>query len=440
MNFESVILQLILLLLIPISYIYIFKELRHPGFLYLLVWSVDLILLNANFINYTSIEINASFYMFFASSLFIIASLVSSTITKKILQNTNEVSIFIKQDSLKMQNTFNVASIIGIIGIIVSLIYYDTNFGIENLIFNPNYVRMNDKGGTGALGLIIFLPPMSFIFIAIQYLKKQSLSYLNKFFLLICIVYMAILPERTTLINTIVWTTFSFLATIKNLNVSISFFRKAILYSSIILLVFVAFFIIVSIRTQKIVAVNNVANYINKNSIIVLPNEIIDPYLYLTANFPALSVIFDDVDDEIRFNPQRTLAPINRIFQILLKSDSDKVTNNADFTEIPFPFNTYTWLYDPLLDFGKSGSLLYVILIGLLSGLVWEYVNVHKSNLSIFMYGFFSSGILFTIMTNKFSGIFYWYAFLISTVIFLYMFFRNAIFARVNKFSKLVRS
>jgi hypothetical protein len=97
------------------------------------------------------------------------------------------------------------------------------------------------------------------------------------------------------------------------------------------------------------------------------------------------------------------------------------IEDGREPVQIPFIFNTYTHLWDMLIDYGLMGLLLIMFLLGVLSSYLWllkfqslnikTYDVVLQFTMAYLLYGFSSS-------ITSFSTV--WYGFIFSFVFVYY--------------------
>lgn len=389
------------------------KDIRHPANLYILSWTFSLCLLSIGVVNYVKVDNSTIFYIILTSIIFCIFSYFGSANFTRNDDIYNEIA--------GNGNLTRIVTVLGYIGLASALYYYQSRFGLANLISDPGFVRANDKGGSGLLGLLIFLPPTSFIVLSLLFFLKSKLNFIQYILIFLILIYMLVLPERSTLVNSLVWVLMgAYSLNRKRQIVSFGLLKN---YGSKILiftLLILAFFIFVSARTQKIQYVSNIDYAISSGNIV--PKELIDPYIYLTGSIPAFNVILqnDSLRDlSVKFSPSKTTLVLGRLTQIIGSQGGENLTANADFIQIPFPFNTYTWLREPIADYGYIGALFYICLCAFVAGVSWKLAKRRQSILYAFLYGWAASASIFTILTNKFSSIYYTYA--IGEIIVIYM-------------------
>lgn len=382
------------------------KDIRHPSNIYLVSWMGMFILLSLGLIDY--VKINPITYAYLALTL--LSFWLSSALFGRVNLSAvgSNKSLFLSE---------NLLLTLGYISLSFALLYYQSRFGLVNLITNPGLVRASDTGGTGFLGLLIFLPTVIFTILFIQAVSRRRFKVSTSLYFIILLAYMLILPERTTLINTLVWCALGAYATQQASQlVSWAVIRKYFVKVAALGIFVLGFFLFVSERTSKVDYLNSIEYTFNYQGSI--PRSLYDPYIYITGNVPALSVEVERVlksNTLVKVSPNDTVIFYKRFFQLLLGPDSSNgnLTSNKEFSRIPFPFNTYTWLSEPLRDYGLVGSLFYVFLSGTACGLAWSYWRSRVTPLSCFIYSWGATAALFTIMTNKFSSIYFNYALII---------------------------
>ncbi len=117
---------------------------------------------------------------------------------------------------------------------------------------------------------------------------------------------------------------------------------------------------------------NTVGNRLGKSTIITqavgetaVPRALVPLTAYLTASPSALSTTLSDHIDPTTGNHLRSVWLLPRALSILVPSTSVPNTVSA-FTNISFPFNTYTWQGDVFFDFGMLGVAVAGLAIGAL--------------------------------------------------------------------------
>ena len=398
---------MLLTIILIFNLVFFIKDIRHPSNLYLSSWIVSLFFMSFGFVNYIHIDILTLFYIIAATMIFCSFAYLGGASFR------NSSALIRREISGENKAISNLATFLGYLGLISALYYYQSRFGLINLITNPGFVRSTDDGGSGVLGFLIFLPPTSFILLVILHFLKYRFSFLQYILVFLIFAYMLILPERTTLVNSLVWSLAAIYSITRGTQtLSFALLRKYAAPFMLVIVVILSFFIFVSSRTQKVQYVNNIDYAISDR--FSIPIQLIDPYIYLTGSLPAFNIVLQDNfsrGSAIKMQPDKTVLVITRLIQILKSESKGDLSANAIFINIPFPFNTYTWLREPILDYGYLGALLYISVCGYLVGLAWKAAKANFNIFSCFFYGWAASATIFTILTNKFSSTFYTYAF-----------------------------
>ncbi len=143
-------------------------------------------------------------------------------------------------------------------------------------------------------------------------------------------------------------------------------------------------------------------------------------YLYATSSYPALDRMLAEESPWTAgahtFYPvaralqrtglvQATLPPAIPPFVPLGPADVPQLISN-----------TYTFLYYPWQDFGRSGALAYSALVGLVAGATYGWARRHRSSPArVLVAGQLSTALALTFFVNKFNNTASWY-FLVWTL------------------------
>jgi oligosaccharide repeat unit polymerase len=128
-------------------------------------------------------------------------------------------------------------------------------------------------------------------------------------------------------------------------------------------------------------------------------HPLLTPYIYLTANFPALQEYISSSPE--RTNGALSFYPVVRAAQLI--DPSVRLPQViGDFYAVPFDFNTFTWLYNFYTDFGVAGVVAGPWLVGLLSGLAYSRMRYSMSFYALYVSGLLSFGFAFSCFTNQF--------------------------------------
>lgn len=336
------------------------RDIRHPAMLTLLVWLVPFLLLSIPVIKFIPLPAWTTVYVLVCVLLLALSATLSALVR-------------VAPRPMQEQRGIGIITALGWLALATALYYNETKWGLINLITNPGEVRASDEGGTGLLGMLVYAAPLCFnVIIGFIALRRAghdvpAVPLAARVFLVACLAYMLILPERTTLINTLVWSALMWVMAGPPITVRLQAVFRTFIPAALLLTVALGFFINVSERTGKVRAVQNMSYAINMQSV---PHALIDPYMYLTASIPAfeqqLAISYHDDASPLKLSPERTVLFPRRVLQIVT-GDTGKLTANAEFARIPFPFNTYGFSPEIASDTRPDGAPLDHTESGLIS-------------------------------------------------------------------------
>jgi hypothetical protein len=137
-------------------------------------------------------------------------------------------------------------------------------------------------------------------------------------------------------------------------------------------------------------------------------------YLYSTASYAAFSLWYPS--GQPLAHGVHTFYPIARLLERVglisgplppaILGFAKVVRRGTDFIE----FNTYTFLYYPIADFGVAGMSVFCIALGLLIGVVYERTRRARSSaLHLLVMGQISFALVLSMFVNRFNGTAAWY-------------------------------
>ena len=98
---------------------------------------------------------------------------------------------------------------------------------------------------------------------------------------------------------------------------------------------------------------------------------------YATSGIVALSTLLDSTTPNYNFS--LTMRNFERLFALFFDVDpSLKILPNA---EVPFKTNVYTFLFVPLIDWGKLGTFVYMIIYGFIMRIIYSSFRKRGSNI-----------------------------------------------------------
>jgi|SRR4029077_1520605 len=201
-----------------------------------------------------------------------------------------------------------------------------------------------------------------------------------------------IMEDRQRFFYAVIWTSFV-------LAYSRKWTRREVLFAgSIVVVVLLVQFLGVATWLGKVTE-NNPALVAAANVPEAL-HPLLMPYVYLTANFPALQEYISSSPE--RTNGALTFYPVVRVAQLV--DPTVKLPQVVgDFYAVPFEFNTFSWLYHFYTDFGIAGVVMGPWLVGLLSGLAYSRMRYSMSFYALYISGLLSFGFAFSCFTNQFA-------------------------------------
>jgi oligosaccharide repeat unit polymerase len=213
---------------------------------------------------------------------------------------------------------------------------------------------------------------------------------------------MLIDPSRTMLLVTLSWAAFAWLYMERK--------RKAAHLIVLLALVvgFILFFLSSQARLLKgtFGPQNYLHDYSNLRS---TPFEgFLDAYIYATGSVPAFEIFVRRVNLDGFTYGFETFGPILRLANVI---DPHVLYPKSvrDFSLIPFPYNTYTFLDAFYSDFGWLGVLLGPFLMGLVSQNLYRNAKEKGGFLNVYAASWMASILLSTFNVNRLTWIITWY-------------------------------
>jgi|YNPNPStandDraft_1061719.scaffolds.fasta_scaffold27715_2 oligosaccharide repeat unit polymerase len=141
----------------------------------------------------------------------------------------------------------------------------------------------------------------------------------------------------------------------------------------------------------------------------------LDAYIYATGSVPAFDVFVRRVNLDGFTYGFETFGPVLRLANVV---DPRVLYPKSvrDFSLIPFPYNTYTFLDAFYSDFGWLGVLLGPFLMGLVSQNLYRNAREKGSFLSVYAASWMASILLSTFNVNRLTWIITWYYLFIGVV------------------------
>ena len=138
-------------------------------------------------------------------------------------------------------------------------------------------------------------------------------------------------------------------------------------------------------------------------------------YLYTTASYAALGQLMREPAGPPR--ALYTIYPVTRLLErvhvVEPRLRQAPRLNILTSSSPRLEYNVYTFLYEPLVDFGRPGAVAYAGLIGVLSGFAYgRLVRRRASPASLLVMGQIATALTLSIFANRFTNTLSWYVFL----------------------------
>jgi hypothetical protein len=145
-------------------------------------------------------------------------------------------------------------------------------------------------------------------------------------------------------------------------------------------------------------------------------------YAYATCSYPALDILLGRVPAYT--GGVHTAYPVVRALQRAGLYDGPVPEAIAPFVTLveepgrpPVLFNTYTFLYYPLEDFGRGGALAYAFAVGLIAGAVFGAFRRRPDGpVYLMATAHVATALALTTFVNKFNNSIWWYVVVATTV------------------------
>ena len=231
----------------------------------------------------------------------------------------------------------------------------------SDLLYRPSIIRADAREWTssGAIGLLTLLSYPLFVSSLIYNLESRKLSWLTVLGLIVPAVETYLLTDRLTLI---IFITCAFFIWIYHSKRTVLDRPVIYLMGGALICVLTYFLAVGGLYGRLVTPASPSFRYSTVQQHSQLSLRILDPYVYVTGNFPAFQAAVQDTD-RLSWGAQ-TLYPLARLSYGLGILERKPEATDFTFYFVPIPFNTYTWLFSFYSDFGIWGVLLVPGLIG----------------------------------------------------------------------------
>jgi len=142
------------------------------------------------------------------------------------------------------------------------------------------------------------------------------------------------------------------------------------------------------------------------------------PYIYITESFPSLQAYMDSAPRST--HGLMTFYPAFRLVH-LIDPTVEQPAIVAEFVQVPFDSNTFTWLHQFYTDFGTTGVLIGPWIIGALTSCVYFQMLRTRSFYSTLVNGLFSYCLALSVFVNHFTQGPAWYFLVVTFLIALWV-------------------
>lgn len=140
---------------------------------------------------------------------------------------------------------------------------------------------------------------------------------------------------------------------------------------------------------------------LSNNGITGFFNALKMPYIYASGSIPAFSNFIDQPRKDYLIGVM-TLRPIYRFMQETFYKDLPIPSHMAEYTLIPFSFNTYTFLREFYIDWGPAGLLVIMWVLGYSLSWLFHKMKTERSLKLLLIVSLTSMWIVFSPLTNQF--------------------------------------
>ena len=145
-------------------------------------------------------------------------------------------------------------------------------------------------------------------------------------------------------------------------------------------------------------------------------NFLVLPYVYLEGGIPAFQAHLEE--GETKKFGRNSFLPLVKLYKFLKNEPAP--SEIEEFVDIPFPFNTSTYLLPAFQDFGLLGVVVMPFIYGFGAMLCFSYMWYCEQNLfMIFLSSLITSVIVFSFGSNKMVSFATWMFVLVGYIFFL---------------------
>jgi len=391
------------------------KDYFAPWSIYTAAWSLMFGVFFLNIISYSPVSSTAWFLFMLGTFGFYMGTVHSLILTRHWLQShVSDRSYWRRSLSEgRLRYSIYVLFILGGIGQFIYFKVIDDTFGISNLWENPGLIRTSQDQPSFIsaffwgkfLWYLNWLVCVLVVFYTTSLQKRVRVDMILVFF--VALVSLLTSVERGSFVLVAIWSVLTLIYVQRSISKQPSR-RNGIIIVIVATVASLAYFIFQGTRLGKTEFAITLAGGFNIPYLSSRPIEspLVSSYVYLTGNIPA----FDQY--VLRTNEFTwgtfSLLPFFKILTKLLRLDIPLPSEVGIFVNIPFPFNTYTYLNSAYSDFGVVGVIIYPLLMGFLATYLYMRMRRNPTLGNVVGTALVSHGLLLSVSTNRFVSTPFW--------------------------------
>ncbi len=384
----------------------IFGDIWSPLGIHGFVWFGGLGLYSLKIVNYDSLTIHSWLILigsFFAFGLGCFISLFPYARQKTLMEKA-------KFDEFRTRWCVYVLFSIGMVGFVVNTLSFVNSYGLSGMLTAWRSVRQE-------FGVEFFELPfaMNVLNVPLAYFYLRNFKKRRSIIFVMMIISLFVLPSafnKTNFIRAMVILFFVYAVTSQK-----KIPLKAFIAVGLVSLLFFMGYWYFSYR-------RNPYTYYVEDQKFRLPKSIsiiAQPYVYMTANFPAFQAMANDISSLEYYRATypwgyKTFFP----FYVLLSKIDNSLSAKkipGKFYNVPIPYNTYTYLRHFYSDFGAIGAIIFPFLIGLGSSFLFLQITKAGKIEYFLLYGVVGWCLFISFFSNHFSYLNVWYFCILSFLI-----------------------
>ncbi|MDJ0840270.1 MAG: O-antigen polymerase [Acidobacteriota bacterium] len=363
----------------------LFRDFATPPGIYIFVWSVTVLLLQLNLVDYHAVH-SAWWAVLLSGVCFLAGSVAGICWGLPFPKPRPEPNL----DSEKLRRIMPLLFILGLIGFGLQLAHLQRTVGLATFIIDPPLARKLHSH-LFAWGYLNLLNMVNYVIAVLYLITARKRRLLPLLMTATAIASALMTTDRTRLYFMIFWGFFLWIYTTGGFRMSL---RKN-LRSAVLALTLLVFFMLFASHFQRQYG-PKYPQYLS------FPPEtayLADPYIYLTGNIPALQAL---LDDDIEHTDGRfSFAPLTNLLSRFLPVEPVPLQGKLYF--VPVELNTYSYLQQFYVDWGWPGMVAGPFFCGLLAGLCYAYMRRRPGFLSLYLASLAAWCCLISVFVNFFT-------------------------------------